>query len=82
MCLQIAVKYCIIVYLHAENDCGRPMFGPCRTFVDPVAKYFTSENGGMYSVLDGSLHRSIGHSVSAYRILHTVWLVNGYHKIH
>ena len=30
--LQIVVKYRIAVYLHAENDCGRSMFSPCRTY--------------------------------------------------
>ena len=40
--LQIGVKYRITVYLHSENDCGRPI-RLCRTFDNPVIKCFTSE---------------------------------------
>ena len=41
--LQIAVtvKYRITVYLNEDNYCGRPMFSPCRTFDNPVAKCST-----------------------------------------
>ena len=69
--LQVAVKYCITVYLHAENNCCISMFSPCRSFDNPVAKCFPSENapfrGSIYSVRYGSLCRIIGHSASVFR---------------
>ena len=69
--LQVAVKYCITVYLHAENNCCISMFSPCRSFDNPVAKCFPSENalfrGSIYSVRYGSLCRTIGHSASVFR---------------
>ena len=58
--LQIAVKYRITVYLHAENDCGRLMFSLYTPFDNPLAKCFTSEkalcHSDIYSVRYGSLH--------------------------
>ena len=70
--LQIAVKYRITVYLHAENDCGRPMFSLYTQFDNPVAKCFTFEKApfrsGIYSVRYGSLHWPIDHTASAFRV--------------
>ena len=52
--VQIEVKYSIAVCLHAGNDYGKPVFSPCTTIDNLVAKCFTSQKALFRSVFNPS----------------------------